>query len=432
MTHLTDSTIILGGGFTGLFTALHLSHHHYSQPIILIDQQERFSFNPMLYEFLSGEMSDEQVCPRYEKLLDGSGVAFVQDTVQAVDLEQRQVELASGTSYNYKYLVLALGSTASYFGVKGAREHCFCFRNGKDAVALAKQLRDCLQRAIQTTDLEQRRILLTVAIIGAGPSGVELAATLADLLPSWYAQLGGEPQQLRVVLLDRQTEILTTGPRGGVKSELQETAQAALQERNVPVELILGAEVSAVYPERIEFQHHNQAETLQAATAIWTAGSTSNPVIKELTIPEERRDSHSCLYVTPTLQLLDFPEVFAGGDCAANVEEPQPPTAQVAYQQGAAIAKNLQALSEGKELSPAQVHLRGTLLKLGLGESAASIFDQFEVQGQIGHLIRQATYLELLPTPAHNFKATTQWLVDEIFDRHYHPGNLEVAAPISQ
>lgn len=432
MTHSTDSTIILGGGFTGLFTALHLSHRHYSQPIVLVEQQERFSFNPMLYEFLSGEMSDAQVCPRYEELLDGSGVTFVQDTVQAVNLAQRQVKLASGTSYNYKYLVLALGSTASYFGVWGAKEHSFCFRNGKDAVALAKQLRDCLQRATQTADLKQRLILLTVAVIGAGPSGVELAATLADLLPNWYAQLGGEPQQVRVVLVDRQTEILSTGPRGGVKSELQETAKAALQERHVPVELILGAEVSAVELEQIEFKRHDETETLQTATAIWTAGSTTNPVIKELAIPEEHRDKHGCLYVTPTLQLLDFPEVFAGGDCAANIEESHPPTAQVAYQQGAAIASNLQALFEGKELSPAQVHLRGTLLKLGLGESAASIFDRFEVKGKTGHFIRQATYLELLPTPVHNFKATTQWLVDEIFDRHYHPSNLEDATPIIQ
>jgi NADH dehydrogenase FAD-containing subunit len=430
MTHSTDSTIILGGGFTGLFTALHLSHHHYSQPTILVDRQERFSFNPMLYEFLSGEMGDKQVCPRYQELLDSSGVTFVQDTVRAVDLAQRQVKLASGTNYNYKYLVLALGSTASYFGVRGAREHCFCFRNGKDAVALAKHLRDCLHRATQTTDPEQRRTLLTVAVIGAGPSGVELSATLADLLPSWYAQLGGEPQQVRVVLLDRQTEILSSGPRGGVKSELQETAKAALQQRHVPVEFILGAEVSAVDPEQIEYKRYDGTETLQTATAIWTAGSTTNPVIKELDIPEAHRDKHGCVYVTPTLQLLNFPEVFAGGDCAANVEESQPPTAQVAYQQGAAIAYNLQARSEGKELSPAQVHLRGTLLKLGLGESAASIFDRFEVTGKTGHFIRQATYLELLPTPIHNFKATTQWLVDEIFHRHYHPGNLEGAVTI--
>lgn len=432
MTYSTDPTIILGGGFTGLFTALHLSHRHYSQPIVLIDRQERFSFNPMLYEFLSGEMSDEQVCPRYEELLDDSGVAFVQDIVQAVDLAQRQVQLASGKSYNYKYLVLALGCTASYFGVRGAREHSFCFRNHKDAVALAKQLRDCLQRAPQTTDLEQRRRLLTIAIIGAGPSGVELAATLADLLPNWYAKLSGEPQQVHVVLVDRETEILTTGPRGGVKNELQKTAKEALQEGHVPMELILGAKVSAVYPEQIEFKRYDQTETLQAATAIWTAGSTTNPVIKDLSIPQERRDKHDRLYVTPTLQLIDFPEVFAGGDCAANREEPQPPTAQVAYQQGAAIAANLQALFQGKEPNPARVHLRGTLLKLGLGESAASIFDRFEVQGKIGHFIRQATYLELLPTPVHNFKATTQWLVDEIFDRYYQPGNLEDATTMAR
>lgn len=89
--------------------------------------------------------------------------------------------------------------------------------------------------------------------------------------------------------------------------------------------------------------------------------------------------------------------------------------AQVAYQQGRAIAHNIKALLEGKQPLPAQVHLRGTLLKLGLDESAAEIFDRFEVKGKLGHLIRQGAYLELLPTPGRNFVAGTEWLTEEMF-----------------
>jgi NADH dehydrogenase len=120
------------------------------------------------------------------------------------------------------------------------------------------------------------------------------------------------------------------------------------------------------------------------------------------------------------LQLPDFPEVFAGGDCAVDMENLLPATAQVAYQQGAAIAHNLKAISEGDELTPAHVRLRGTLMKLGLEESVAEIFDRFEVKGKLGHLIRQATYIELLPKPVHNFKVTTEWLTDEIFHQIAH------------
>lgn len=104
----------------------------------------------------------------------------------------------------------------------------------------------------------------------------------------------------------------------------------------------------------------------------------------------------------------------------------------MAYQQGAAIARNLKAITEGNEPSPAEVKLRGSLIKLGLGESAANILNRFEIKGKPGHLIRQATYLLLLPTPVHNFKATGEWLVDEIFQRYCHPGNLAGVAAIAR
>lgn len=421
MEHSTHPTLILGGGFTGLFTALHLSHAHYSQPVVLIDQQERFAFKPLLYEFLSGEMSDDQVWPRYTELLRGSDVRFVQDSVQAIDLEQRQVELASGLSYPYSYLVLALGCINGYFGIEGAREHSLPFRNGKDAEILGQQLRHCLQRASQTTASEEREVLLTVGIIGAGSAGIELAATLADLLPRWYADLGGDPQAVRVVVVEQEPEILA---RGGDKSDLRQTATTALQTRTVPVELLLGAKVKAIRPAQVEFMRHDQSETLQAATVVWTAGTATHPLIQALPIAEAHRARRGHLHTTPTLQIPDFPEVFAGGDCAADPQNPLPPTAQVAYQEGRAIAHNLKALSQGHSPSPAQVSLRGTLLKLGLGESAADLLDRFEVKGKVGHLIRQATYLELLPTPVHNFKATTEWLVDEVFHHHDKPASF--------
>lgn len=430
MTDSTNPTIILGSGFTGLFTALHLSQNNYSQPTLLIDQQERFTFNPLLYELLSGEMHDNQVCPHYEELLKHCNVEFIQDTVTEIDLKRQQVKLASGLSYTYRYLVLALGSTLNYFGVEGAKEHSFVFRNGEQAMYLGLHLRGCLYRATQTVNQNQRRTLTTVTIVGGGPSGVELAATLADIMPYWYSQLGGNPQEIRIVILEKDNEIL--GGRGNSKSNLQDTAQKTLFERNVSVELLLGAKVSAVHADRIEFQRATeQSESISTATVVWTAGLTALPIIKELPISDDKRDRQGRLHVTPTLQLLDFPEVFAGGDCAAVLDNPLPPTAQVAYQQGYAIARNLKALFEGKELSPAEVNLRGALMKLGLGESAAYLFDRFEVKGKLGHFIREATYLELLPTPTHNLKVSAEWLVDTIFQRYSKENTLTRAAKMS-
>lgn len=409
---MTNPTLILGGGFTGLFTALHLSHQRCTLPTILIDQEWSFIFKPLLYEFLTGELNVDLVWPRYDELLHNSSIAFVRDTVQDIDLQTRQVQLSSGLQYTYSNLVLALGSTVGYFGIEGAKENTFPFRTGEDAIALGQHLRDCLQRASQTSDIEERRTLLTVAILGAGRSGIELAGTLADLLPDWYAPLGGDVSEIRIVVIQRGKEILK-----GDLNNLRSSAESALQKRTVPVELLLEAEVSAVLANKVEFKRHNSSEVFPAATIIWTTGTATHPLIKALPITEAYRDKQGRLQVTPTLQLPDFPEVFAGGDCTVDMQNPLPATAQVAYQQAATIARNMKAISEGDSPSPVHVRLRGTLMKLGLDESVAEIFDRFEVKGKLGHLIRQATYLEMLPTPMRNFKATAEWLTDEVFHR---------------
>ena len=406
-------TLILGGGFTGLFTALHLSHQQYTTPTILIDREWNFIFKPLLYEFLSGEMNMQFIRHRYDALLHKSGIAFIRDEVQSIDLQKRQVSLASGLHYTYSNLVLSLGSVAGYFGVKGARENALAFRTSEDAIALAWKLRDCLQQATQTSEPQQKKSLLTIAILGAGCTGVELAATLADLLPDWYSPLGGDIADIRIVVIQRGKQILK-----GDSERLRQTAQEALQKRTISVEMMLETTVIEIRPNVVVLKRNNrindQIEELAAATIIWTTGIVINPLIDTLSIPEGGRDKQGRLKLTDTLQLIDFPEVFAGGDCTV-MEHPLPATAQVAYQQGAAIAHNLQALSEGHSPIAFEVGMRGTLMKLGLSDGVAEIYDRYEVKGNLGHLIRQAAYLQLLPTPARNFKATIEWLSDEMF-----------------
>jgi NADH dehydrogenase FAD-containing subunit len=409
MRETTLPTVVLGAGFTGLFATLHLCQRRYPQHIILIDRAERFVFKPLLYELLSGEMTDLQVQPRYADLFECDSVTFVQDDIHTIDLGQRQIKLVSGLYYRYSNLVLGLGSVPTYFGIKGAETHTFSFRTGEDAIALRRQLRDCLQRATQASD-DQRQAWLTIAIVGAGPSGLEMAATLADLLPQWYDRLHGNPQEIRIVVLNRSREIL----KGDINGHLREIVQKALLSRTVSVEMIQGVAVKSVSPDTLEYEQDQEIKTLRTATVIWTAGNGVHPLVQQLDILPEKRDRTGRLCVTPTLQLPDFPEVFVGGDCAV-LEKPLPATAQVAYQQGAAIAHNLHAIAQGQPPKPATVALRGTLMKLGLGESVANLFDRVPITGRAGHLVRHGTYLELLPVYVHNFKTTVGWLTDELF-----------------
>ncbi|MEH1939833.1 MAG: NAD(P)/FAD-dependent oxidoreductase [Nostoc sp.] len=414
-------TVIVGAGFAGLFTALHLRHQQDLRSIVLIDPQERFVFKPMLYELLTGELSEDTVCPTYKELLQGSDINFVQDKVVAIDLQEKHLKLASGSDYIYDRLVLAVGSIQGYLGTEGAQKNAFAFRTQENAIALERQLRECLQRASQTDDEIQRRSLLTFAVVGAGPTGVEMAATLADLLPDWYAQLGGDIRQIRIVLINHGKTILA----GDVNAGLQSEALHAFRTRKVPVELILGVGVKAVAQDHLEYQLANSTEikTLLTQTTIWTAGTAVNPLIQNLKsqIPADRLDKHGLPLVTSTLQLLDFPEVFAAGDCADVQPQTLPALAQVAYQQGASIAHNLIALAKGASPSPAHVNLRGTLMKLGLGNGVANLFHKVQITGKPGDLIRSATYLEMLPTPLHDFKATTEWLKEETFHRYHRP-----------
>jgi NADH dehydrogenase FAD-containing subunit len=424
MSQTLNSTVILGGGFVGLFAALHLSHQNYPHSIVLIDSRRTFSFKPLLYELLSGEMHCEQVCPPYEDLLVGSSVNFVQDAIQSIDLHKRRVILDSGKTYYYSNLVLALGGKTTYFDTPGAAEYALPFTSADEAIALSHHIKDNLNKAAQTKDPEARKQLLTVAIIGAGPAGVELACTLADLMPIWCTEAGVDSAELRLVLVNRSDEIL----KGDINSRLRDTAKAALQNRTTPVELLLDTAVTGISADGLEYTKQDQMHFLPAKAIAWTAGTEPAPLLRDLPIPSAHKDKRGRLQVTPTLQLPDFPEVFVGGDCAYIDTNPQPATAQAAYQQGTAIANNLKALAQGNALSPARITMRGTLMKLGLGEGVANLFDRLEVKGKAGHLIREATYLELLPTPARNLKVTTEWLTDEIFRRH----QPQIAVPDDQ
>jgi NADH dehydrogenase FAD-containing subunit len=405
-------TVVLGAGFTGLCATLHLCHHRYPRPIVLIDQADRFIFKPLLYELISGEMTDTQVQPRYAELFECDSVVFVQGRVKAIDLYQRRVTLTSGLHYQYDNLILGLGSVTHYLGTKGAEEFSFPFRTGEDAIALRQHLRERLQCASQAESPVHRPILLTFAIIGAGPAGIEMAATLADVLPQWYERLGGDPQEIRIVIFNRSQEIL----KGDINSHLRETAHKALRSRRIPVEMVLGASVKELSVNAVEYEQAQKMHVLFAGTIIWTAGTGLHPLIQSLAIPPEMRDPTGRLRVASTLQLPQFPEVFVGGDCAA-LERPLPATAQVAYQQGAMIAQNIQAIANGHLPKPITVTLRGTLMKLGVGDGVANLFDRLPITGRAGHLIRHGTYLELLPVYVHNFKATVGWLTDELFQR---------------
>ncbi|MEO0884918.1 MAG: FAD-dependent oxidoreductase, partial [Cyanobacteria bacterium J06648_10] len=150
-----NSTVIIGAGFSGLFTALHLTNQGYPHPIVLIDRNERFCFKPLLYDYMSGELKSYQTNPIYVELLQDRPISLIRGTVELVDLEARQVCLTDGRTEAYDNLVIAPGSVPSFFA-KGAADHAFTFHSKADADTLKEHLMARCQEALQQSSGEPR------------------------------------------------------------------------------------------------------------------------------------------------------------------------------------------------------------------------------------------------------------------------------------
>ena len=170
--------VILGGGFGGVFTALELAG---AADVTLVSDADHFLFTPMLYEYLSGEVEEWHIAPRYNELLEDN-VHTVQSAVTGVDLKSQTVSLAGQQTLNYDVLVLALGGITNYVGVEGAEEFSKPFRKIKHADDLRALMVAALDRIPPDMPPLEVQNELTFAVVGAGASGCELSTKMADLL----------------------------------------------------------------------------------------------------------------------------------------------------------------------------------------------------------------------------------------------------------
>ncbi|MDY6782679.1 MAG: NAD(P)/FAD-dependent oxidoreductase [Cyanobacteriota bacterium] len=378
---------ILGGGFGGLYTALYLQKYRGFErkncEIILIDRNHRLSFTPLLYERVTDELQAWEIAPPYAKLLVGTPIEFYQDCVQNVDLRSRRVLLAQRGELAYDYLVLAVGAQNRRSGIPGLSDYALTFRNFTDSQQLNRALEE----------LEQSdRAPLRVALIGGGPSGVELAGKIADRLGS-----RGE-----LYLLDSGKQLLPTFTRATRK-----TAHKALEKRRVRISL--NTRVTTIARDTLTLEQNSQAATLPVDLTIWVAGTQMHDWVKNLPCTHNERGQ---ILTEKTLQSVDYPEVFVLGDLAETIDaagQRVPATAQAAYQQASCAAKNLWATLNRKSLKPFRYLHLGEMISLGENDAAISSFG-LHLNGAIAAPIRSLVYLQRLPTLSHRLQVLWHWL----------------------
>ncbi len=384
---------ILGGGFGGLYTALRLSQLPWTKAekpeIVLVDQRDRFVFAPLLYELVTGELQSWEVAPPYEELLEGTGIRFCQKEVASIDVESKQVALQDCETLTYDRLVLAMGGETPLDLVPGAAEHALPFRTITDAYQLEEKLRQLE---------ESPRDKIRIAIVGAGYSGVELACKLADRL--------GDRVRLRLV--EQGDQILRSSP-----THNRDAADKALTKRGVWLDL--ETTVDSIAEDTISLSYKGAVDTIPVDLVLWTVGTRVNEVVKNLPLKQNQRGQ---LITTPTLQVVDSPEVFALGDladCKDADGQQVPATAQAAFQQSDYAGWNIWASLTHRPLLPFRYQYLGEMMTLG--ENNATLTGMgIQLDGTIAHIARRIAYLNRMPTLRHQIRVGLNWVTKPIAD----------------
>ncbi len=393
--------VIVGAGFAGLQAARCLRHAR--AEVVLADAQPSHAFVPLFYQVATGLLPPDCVQQPLRQLARRQANLRVrQARVTALNLAAQQLQLNDGT-LRYDYLILATGSQPRSQPLPGAATGALPFASLDDAIALRDRLLACWRRAALEPDPESRQRLLTVVLIGGGPTGVELAGSIQE----WWR---GTAQRrypslraasLRLVLVQSDERLLALWPEA-----LSHYTARHLQ--RLGIEVRLGVRARAVTDAGVELA---TGEAIAAATVVWTGGLVAQHPPAEPALPTAARREQ--LLVEPTLQLPGYPNVYAAGDLAYREQHqrPLPSVAPVAIQAGAAAARNIQRQLRGRSPQPFTYQDKG---RAAIVARYAGIVEteQVHLQGWLGWLLWLVIHWCYLPGWSNRARALWAWSGD--------------------
>ncbi|MBG7608388.1 MAG: NAD(P)/FAD-dependent oxidoreductase [Verrucomicrobia bacterium] len=295
--------LIIGGGFAGLECARKLANDKRFD-VTLLDRTNHHLFQPLLYQVATASLAAPDIARSIRQILAGAkNVTVLMDEVTAISPSQKTVTGKTGDTYTFDYLVLAAGAKTGYFGNDQWEENSLGLKSLADAQDIRRKILSNLERAELTEDYAERERLMTIGIVGGGPTGVELAGACADLvhrsMKSNFRRI--DTSKLRIILIQSAPKILVH-----YGSEQSDYAMARLQK--LGVEILTETRVTDVQKGKLLL---NNGSTIEAEAIVWAAGVAANPLTKDLGVETDRGGR-----VTPKLDLSvpGHPDIFVAGD----------------------------------------------------------------------------------------------------------------------
>ncbi len=391
--------VIVGAGFGGLQAANRLAGAPVE--ITLIDRRNHHLFQPLLYQVATASLATSEIAWPIRYLLRGrKEVTTLFATVSGVDAAGRRVLLEDGGAVPYDTLVLATGARHAYFGHDEWEPFAPGLKTLEDATTLRRRILVAFERAEREPDPERRAARLTFVIIGAGPTGVELAGTIAELaqdtLPSDFRNI--DTRKTRVVLIEAGPRVLA-----GFADDLSAYAQRSLE--NMGVEVLLGQPVTECNRDGVVYGD----KQLAAKTIIWAAGVRASPAAEWLNAPADRAGR---LQVKPDLTVPGHPEIFAIGDTvtiAGPDGKPVPGIAPAAKQQGRYVADCIKARLRGSSIGPFRYRHAGSLAQIGKRQAVID-FGRIKLRGTLAWWIWGLAHIYFLIGVRNRLAVAISWL----------------------
>jgi NADH dehydrogenase len=395
--------VIVGGGFGGLAAAKALKNA--PAEVLLIDRTNHHLFQPLLYQVATSVLTPGQIGSPIRNILRGQqNTTVILGDVSGVDKDKQYVLVNSadrvGVRIPYDFLILATGVTHSYFGHNEFEKFAPGLKSLADAVAIRNKILQAFEQAEAEEDPSKHRDLLTFILVGAGPTGVEMASAIAVLvrstLKSEYRRIN--PETARIVLLDMAPRVL-----GTFAENLSLVAKKRLQSLGVEVRLGHGAD-------QIDAEGVIVAgERISSRTVIWTAGVAPSPAGKWLNVETDRAGR---VRIQPNLSVVGHPEIFVVGDTASLDQDgkPLPGVAQVAIQQGRYAGKLIRRRVTGKsEPKPFRYFDKGNMAVVGKGFAVLQS-GKVRISGFLAWLAWAAVHLQFLAQSSLRVSVFLQWV----------------------